>query len=235
MTLDLDGLIREVRHGALAAALFAAIIAPGPLDAQGTGSVSGTVTTAVGARGPIRVTFDQKVCGSELADEAVMRATSGALANAVVTLVGVRSKTAPPAPTILNEKCRFVPRVQVVRPQASVTTTSADPILHTTNAQRQDGRMLFNVALPVPGLKISKPAGDAGVVRVTCNTHPWMQGWLVVTDDTSAVTTADGRFTVRDVPAGTYELRAWHESLKAAPRKVTVTAGQTSVADLELK
>jgi hypothetical protein len=235
MSFDMDRLVAELRHGALAAALFVAMIAPGPLDAQGGGAVTGTVTTAAGVGAPLRVTFDQKVCGNELPDEAVVRAPSGALANAVVTLVGVKAKGPSAAPAILNEKCRFVPRVQVARPQASVTTTSTDAVLHTTNAQREDGRLLFNVALPVPGLKISKPAGDAGVVRVSCNTHPWMHGWLVVTDDVAVVTAADGRFTLRDVPAGTYELRIWHESLKAAPRRIAVTAGQTVLADFALR
>jgi plastocyanin len=235
MSFGLDFLIRELRHGALAAGLFVAMIAPGSLDAQGAGTIVGTVTTAAGALPPLRVTFDQKVCGNELPDESVLRGSSGALANAVVTLVGVKAKGAAAAATIVNERCRFVPRVQVARPQATVTTTSADPVLHTTNAQREDGRLLFNVALPVPGMKISKTVGDAGVVRVSCNTHPWMRGWLVVTDDIAVVTSSDGRFTLRDVPAGTYELRVWHEAVKTPPRKVTVAAGQTVVADFALK
>jgi hypothetical protein len=236
MSFGLDLFVRELRHGALAAGLFVAMIAPGSLDAHGAGTITGTVTTASGTRAPLRVTFDQKVCGNELPDESVLRGSSGALANTVVTLVGVKAKgTAAAAPTIINEKCRFVPRVQVTRPQATVTTTTTDPVLHTTNAQRDDGRLLFNVALPVPGMKISKPAGDAGVVRVSCNTHPWMHGWLVVTDDMAVVTAADGRFTLRDVPAGTYELRVWHEALNGAGRQVTVAAGQTVVVNFELK
>jgi carboxypeptidase family protein len=235
MSFCVDIVIRELRHGALAAGLFVAMIAPGSLDAQGTGLITGTVTTASGARAPLRVTFDQKVCGNELPDDTVVRGPSGALANAVISLVGVKAKGPGAAPAIVNERCRFVPRVQVARPQASVTTTSTDPVLHTTNAQREDGRLLFNVALPVPGIKISKPAGDAGLVRVSCNTHPWMHGWLVVTDEMAVVTGADGKFTLRDVPAGAYEVRVWHEALKGAPRKVTVAAGQTVVADFAVK
>jgi len=235
MSLMFDTFVRELRHGALAAGLFVAMITPGSLDAQGAGTITGTVTTTAGALAPLRVTFDQKVCGNELPDEAVVRAPSGALANAVVTLVAVKAKSAAAAPTILNEKCRFVPRVQVARPQANVTATSTDPVLHTTNAQREDGRLLFNVALPVPGMKISKPAGDPGVVRVSCNTHPWMHAWLVVTDDIAAVTGGDGRFSLRDVPAGTYELRVWHEALKGPPRKVTIAPGQTVVANFDMK
>jgi hypothetical protein len=174
MMFELDSLIRELRHGALAAGLFVALVAPGPLGAQGAGTVTGTVTTGAAVRPALRVTFDQKVCGSEVPDEAVARAPSGALANAVISLSGVKAAGTATALSIVNQQCRFVPRVQVARPQATVTTTSTDPVLHTTNAQREGGRMVFNVALPVPGLQISKAAGDSGVARVSSNSHPWM-------------------------------------------------------------
>ena len=60
-------------------------------------------------------------------------------------------------------------------------------MLHTTNAQLENGRTLFNVALPMPGINITKPIGAAGTVRLSCNTHPWMRGWMMVTDEAAAV------------------------------------------------
>jgi hypothetical protein len=62
-----------------------------------------------------------------------------------------------------------------------------------------------------------------------------MRGWIVVTDDVAAVTGPDGRFTLSDVPPGTYQLRVWHEALKAADRTVTVVAGKPVTVDFELK
>ncbi len=128
-----------------------------------------------------------------------------------------------------------MPRVQIVRPNANVKTTSKDPILHTTNAQLENGRTLFNVALPIAGITITKPIGNAGNVRLSCNTHPWMRGWMVVTDDAAVVTGADGRFAIDNVPPGTYELRIWHESLKSAPQKITVTAGKPTDLAVQMK
>lgn len=200
-----------------------------------TGSVTGTVTTtAKGVAVPIRITIDQKICGNEMPDEAIVTSPLGQLANAVVILTGVK-RAAAGETVVMNEKCRFAPRVQIAKPNATIKTTSKDPVLHTTQAQLENGRTIFNVALPVPGLNISKPVGGAGVVRLNCNTHPWMRGWMVVTDDAAAISGADGRFTIDSVPPGTYELRVWHEVLKGAPQKVTVVAGKPTEINFQVK
>lgn len=197
------------------------------------GSITGTITTSAKGTAPVRVTIDQKVCGNELPDEAIVVDAQGRLASAVVILTGV--KRAPADAVVTNEKCRFGPRVQLARPNATIRTTSKDPVLHTTQAQLENGRTIFNVALPVPGLNINKPIGAAGTVRLSCNTHPWMRGWMIVTDDAGAVSGADGRFTIDNVPPGTYELRVWHEALKGAPQKITVVAGKPTEINFQLK
>jgi plastocyanin len=211
-------------------ALFAVLIA-----AQATGTITGVITTKAAGLKPLRVTMDQRVCGDELPDEGVVVNAQGRLANAVLTLAGVKSAGNARASGIMNEKCRFSPRVQIVAPNATLTTSSADPILHTTNASLDGGKSLFNVAMPVPGIKITKPVNRAGLVRVVCNTHPWMRAYVIVTDDAAAISGADGQYTLTNLPAGTYELRIWHETLKGAPQRVSVTAGQTTTMNFELK
>ena len=62
-----------------------------------------------------------------------------------------------------------------------------------------------------------------------------MRGWVLVTDEAAAVTGADGRFTLSEVPPGTYDVAVWHETLKGAPQKVTGTAGQTTTIDFAMK
>jgi hypothetical protein len=192
------------------------------------------VTTTAKGAAPIRVTIDQKVCGNELPDEAIIVDAQGHLANSVISVVGLKSSVSRET-VVTNEKCRFGPRVQLVRPNSNVRTTSKDPILHTTQAQQENGRTIFNVALPVPGLNISKPIGPAGIVRLNCNTHPWMRGWIIATDEAAAISTADGRFTIADVPPGSYQLRVWHESLKGAPQKITVVAGKPTEINFQLR
>ena len=214
---------------------LALLLASTPAFAQGsaTGSITGTVTTAAKAPRPIRVTTDMRVCGTSVPDEAIVVGPAGELANVVVTLTGVKAAAAAEVP-VVNEKCRFAPRVQVVRPKAVVKASSKDAILHTTNAQFEGGAPLFNIGLPAPNLTVAKPIGGPGLVRLSCNSHTWMRGWLVVTDEAAAVTGPDGRFTLPNVAPGTYELRIWHESLKAAPQKVTVTAGKATAVKIAM-
>lgn len=198
--------------------------------------VTGTISTTAKGAAPVRVTIDQKVCGNELPDEAVVVDAQGHLANAVVFLTGVKAAGGTNAEVVVtNEKCRFVPRVQLARPNASVRNTSKDPMLHTTQAQFENGTRIFSVALPVPGLNVTKALGGAGTVRLSCNMHPWMRGWIIVTSEAAAVSAADGRFSIANVPPGTYQARVWHESLKAAPQKITVVAGKPAVINFQLK
>ncbi len=51
--------------------------------------------------------------------------------------------------------------------------------------------------------------------RVSDNLHPWMSAWWLIVDHPySAVTDAQGRFTIRDVPVGPQRVVVWHEAVE---------------------
>jgi plastocyanin len=224
---------KTVLWSAVTGALLAAL--PPHVAARAGGTIVGTISTKEPARPPLKVSIDASVCGASLPDEAITVDGAGRVANAVVTVAGVKSP-APAEITIANEKCRFVPHVAVVRPAGTVKVTNRDPapVLHTTHAQMTDGKFLFNVSLPIPNQTVTKQVDKSGTLQLVCNTHPWMRGWLFVTDELSAATGADGTFRLEGVPAGTRELRIWHEALKAAPVQVTVKDGETSTVAVTL-
>jgi carboxypeptidase family protein len=112
--------------------------------------------------------------------------------------------------------------------------TSKDPMLHTMHAAAPDGRAFFNVSIPMPNITLSRPIDKAGLATLSCSTHTWMRGYLLVTDERSAVSGKDGKFQIDGVPAGTYDLRIWHEALKAPPVKVVVKAGETAAVELTM-
>jgi plastocyanin len=202
---------------------------------QADGVITGTVRTKAARPRPMRITTDQRVCGRELPDDSIVVDDAGSLANAVVTLVGTKAPAGAAAePTIVNSKCAFVPRVQIARPGASVKVRSEDAILHNTNLQTANGASIFNIGLPMPGPTVSRPLAAAGRVRIACNVHQWMRGWIVATDEIAAVTGADGTFRLTGVPPGTYELRVWHETLAEHTQKVTVAAGKPATVTVEL-
>src|SRR5438477_150560 len=71
-----------------------------------------------------------------------------------------------------------------------------------------------------------RPDRRAGPVHVYCNIHPRMSGFLVVRDNAwFAQPSADGSFTIPNVPPGTYTLKAWHERAGESSQQVTVAAG----------
>jgi plastocyanin len=217
---------------ALAAGLSIGLV---DLHARAGGVIVGTVSTKETGRPALRVTIDPTVCGTSIPDESVVVDAAGRVANAVATVTGV--KAAAPAETVVNnEKCRFIPRVSTLKPAGAVKVVNKDPapVLHTTHAAMVDGKFLFNVSLPFPNFTTNKTVEKAGLVQLACNTHTWMRGWLVVTDELSSISGVDGKFRLEGVPAGVHEVRIWHEALKAAPIKVTVKEGETVTVDVTL-
>ena len=80
----------------------------------------------------------------------------------------------------MNEKCSFSPRVQVVRPSATITTSSKDPILHTTQCDDRGRQESVQRGGAGTGHQIAKILNTPpGLVRLICNTHPWMRGYIV--------------------------------------------------------
>jgi hypothetical protein len=48
-----------------------------------------------------------------------------------------------------------------------------------------------------------------------------------------SVTRPDGKFTIPDLPAGTYELTAWHERLGTQTASITVAATETKAQNFK--
>ena len=198
---------------------------------QDAGSITGRVTlTDPPAPRMVAVTTDQAVCGTEVEDEAVVVDGAGGLANAVVLVAGVTWSERPSDVSINNAGCYFVPRVQVLPTRTVVTIKSEDDTLHSTHAYDDRQRTLFNIAIPFPGLEVQRPFRRPGPVRIECDSHGWMRGWVYVSDDLGTVTGSDGTFELTGIPPGTYQLTVWHERYEGATRQVTVAAGGTAEA-----
>ena len=214
--------------------LLVGVVVARTSNEQGVGSIRGIVTVADSVDATLRmvdVTADQSVCGERVEDRVVVVDPSGGLANAVIIVTGVPWNDTKPEPVINNSGCYFVPRVQVAATRSVIMLTSEDDVLHTTHAYDDRQRTLFNIAIPLPGLEIERPLRRPGPVRIECDSHGWMSGWVYVTDDIGTVTTSNGQFELADIPAGSYELTVWHEQFTGKSQHITVSPdGQTEAS-----
>lgn len=187
---------------------------------------------------PHQATTSVEVCGATVPNDEVTVGGGGALANVVVWIDGIERGARPTARRLVLDQrgCRFTPRIASATVGTSLVLTSSDATLHTTHARMGD-RSLFNVALPVKGMRVTRRVERAGVVRIGCEAgHTWMRGWLHVFDHPyHAVTGSDGRFELPSLPPGRHRLRAWHERLGEHTATVDVAAGQTATADFRLR
>jgi hypothetical protein len=85
------------------------------------------------------------------------------------------------------------------------------------------------------GGKLPKTFEYPETIKMTCDVHKWMTSWLIVQDNPYyALTGENGKFKIKDVPPGTYTLRAWQESLGKVTQEITVKAGEETKADFEM-
>ncbi|MFN2386615.1 MAG: carboxypeptidase regulatory-like domain-containing protein [Thermoanaerobaculia bacterium] len=156
--------------------------------------------------------------------------------NVAVWLEGVRVKQSAGGAVLgqmESAKKTFTPRVVVVPREAGVEFPNSDPIFH--NVFSVSGPNRFDLGLYRSGTSKTRRFDAPGLVRVYCNIHPQMVGFVMVVDsDVSAVTGPDGSFRLANVPPGTYTLRSWHEEAGASQTTVAVRPGNDSPVALRL-
>jgi plastocyanin len=199
------------------------------------GTIKGNVryTGAPFERKKMPVTIDQYVCGKEKeAEELVLSSTNG-IRNAVVSLrnlpPGTKWKSNLPPVTMDQKQCAFVPRVIIVPVGGTVEFLNSDRLLHNVKSAGKENPP-FNRAQP-HGRSISFTFKKPEILRVDCDLHSWMRGWVVVTEHPFyAVTNEQGEFILDNVPPGKYSLHVWQESLGTVTQEVVVgDKGATAV------
>jgi plastocyanin len=183
------------------------------------------------------VAADVAVCGkADRPSPALALGKHRELGNAFVWLEGARGGDLPKEPFRIDQKgCSFAPYVQVVSRGAPVTILNSDPVLHNVHATTVKGDALFNKAIPVKGQSFAERFTTAGVVRIKCDVHPWMNAWVFVAETPfAAVTDREGRYAFRGVAPGTYQLHTWHELFGEKVQSVAVPANGVARADVSL-
>ncbi len=209
-----------------------------PVLANPTGSITGRVVYLGDVPQPkkIEIKKDTEKCGREkLAEDLVVSSDRG-IKNAVVSLPGIKGKPAKSDGNItLDQKgCAFVPHVLIVPAGTPVDILNNEGLIHNFHAYSTKNPPV-NKAQPPFKKKMTETFAQPEVFKITCDFHPWMQGWVVVTDNPYVVATdGGGTFKLTDVPIGTHTIEVWHETLGKITKQVTVKAGEESKVTFEL-
>ncbi len=217
-------LLPALAGAALSMALAAPARAYEQAEVAGAGVVSGTVTFGGSPKPPLNVDKNRDVCGAQKPDESIS-VSGGKLKNVVISIEGISRGPRKPlsrTATIDQRGCLFVPHVQAVSAGGTYELLNGDSVFHNVKLQ-SGGRSLHNVGMPFKGMRVKKSVAGPGVVKLSCDAHSWMRGWVIVKDHPYVAITDDaGRFTLEGVPPGTYTVEAWHEELGTKRAQVTV-------------
>ena len=156
---------------------------------------------------------------------------------AVYAIAGAARESRPGKTPVAVEQAdrEFVPYVTIVQAGTLVTFPNRDPIMHhvySFSPAKSFEIKLYTGKSPVEVL-FDKP----GVVTLGCNIHDWMIGYiLVVPTPHFTKTDSHGVAHLRDLPAGAYDVHAWHPQQRdaVAAQRFTFDAGSSPSASFTI-
>lgn len=160
----------------------------------------------------------------------------GGLKNAIVLLEGVEAGKAfeVSVPLIEARDCMFQPFMTIVRNGHAVEIINMDPVMHDIQGYETSpeagARVLFNTPLIMnhqhrrgdlhamhnhaPGKSLVGPIylnKGRRTFYMQCGFHAYMESWaMAVNNPYYALTNAEGKFTIDQIPPGTYHMVVWH-------------------------
>ncbi len=135
---------------------------------------------------------------------------------------------APTEPVVVSQVgCMYDPHVFGAMVGQPVKILNPDGTLHNVHVMSKVNPE-FNLAMPKFRTETTKIFDKAEpMFPFKCDVHPWMLAWVsIMSHPYFATTKQDGKFTIDNLPAGTYELEAWHEKLGTQKASVTLADGQ---------
>ncbi len=186
----------------------------------------------------LTLTSEQGLCGDTLPAKKYLISPDKEIMNVVVYLADIKKgrKTPLDPVAIDNIVCAFEPLVSVGYLGNKVINKNTDPVLHNFHGYIR-GRTTYNIAIPTKGMDVEREMKGLGIMTIRCNPHPWMRAYVhIFNHPYAAVTDEKGEFSIIDIPAGSYEVRAWHEGFgDISLGKVVVQASSDTGINAQFK
>ena len=218
--------------------------APAATDtADGPGVITGTITydgTPPASR-PLPMDSDPKcVPMAGAVSERLLVGPGNGLQNVFVWVkdgLGPRTYAVPSTPVMLDQQgCQYIPHVFGAQVGQTIKVANSDAALHNVHALPKHNRE-FNFSQPtkVPPVDRVFTQPEIGI-PLKCDVHGWMNAYAsVVPHPFFAVTGADGRFEIKGLPAGSFTIELWHETLGVQSLTVTVDGMTPAVVTAAFK
>ncbi len=169
--------------------------------------------------GPVVVTpLEPEVAEPKKATHVVSGSVSGGGSHGPGGAVVVLRRADGPTPrpraarvkAIVQKDKRFVPRVLAVPLGATVEFRNDDDLLHNVFSLSKPND--FDLGLGGRGVTKERVFTAPGPVNLLCNIHSSMGGFVYVVDSPwYGQADGNGRFAIKGVPPGEYEVEVWHE------------------------
>ena len=187
-----------------------------------------------------------KNCGlkkaGQIPDNDLIISKDGGVKDFVITLTR-EGQNVKPVKAVYDQKgCMFLTPVLIVPEGSTVEFKNSDPGIHNVRTTTFKNKPK-NAAL-MSGMKLATVFKAAEKIKLNCDFHPWMKGYIaVVKTNHYALTGKNGAFEIKDVPAGEYKFAAWHPVLGKAKiaetglesRSIKVEGGKTVSVTIKKK
>jgi plastocyanin len=128
----------------------------------------------------------------------------------------------------------FVPHVLAITTGTTVDFPNSDKFYH--NVFSLSKTKPFDLGRYAAGSSRPVRFDRAGIVRVFCDIHSHMNAYILVfSHPFFAMTDAEGRYRIENVPPGTYSVIAWNEGTSTEARPVTVPDGGVAELDFTVR
>jgi plastocyanin len=208
-------------------------------DITGTITLTGTPPAEV----PLTPLMADPTCGPLHQDTPTTHfyvvGKSGEFADVVVSLkdtsgnalTGKSTGASAPAVELDQKGCLYTPQILAIQTGQTLTVKNADPCVHNVHITSKAGNTEHNdVQMPNgPDLTYTFDKPEL-FMRFNCDVHPWMFAWVSIFDNPYyAISGADGKFVIKDVPPGTYTVAAAHRKLGEQTQTVQVADKDVTV------